>query len=149
MSLDRHTVLSVGWVEIPASGGLCVEAPALRIGQVAQASGLTVKTVRFYSDEGLIHAVGRSEGGYRLFDPAVVAELGLIRALRTMDVPLPELKRILEVRRRGHCNCNALKSSIQTRIQSIDQRLTEMVAMKAELAQLLSSWQECGGTKQP
>ena len=50
MSLDRHTVLSVGWVEIPASGGLCVEAPALRIGQVAQASGLTVKTVRFYSD---------------------------------------------------------------------------------------------------
>jgi len=79
---------------------------------------------------------------------AVVAELGLIRALRTMDVPLPELKRILEVRRQGHCNCNALKSSIQTRIQSIDQRLTELVAMKAELAQLLSSWQECGGSKE-
>jgi len=126
---------------------LCVEAPALRIGQVAQATGLPVKTVRFYSDEGLIHAVGRSEGGYRLFAPAVVAELGLIRALRTMDVPLPELKRILEVRRQGHCNCNALKSSIQTRIQSIDQRMTELVAMKAELAQLLSTWQECGGVK--
>jgi len=124
-----------------------VEAPALRIGQVAQATGLPVKTVRFYSDEGLIHAVGRSEGGYRLFAPAVVAELGLIRALRTMDVPLPELKRILEVRRQGHCNCNALKSSIQTRIQSIDQRMTELVAMKAELAQLLSTWQECGGVK--
>lgn len=124
-----------------------MEAPALRIGQVAQASGLPVKTVRFYSDEGLIHAVGRSEGGYRLFAPAVVAELGLIRALRTMDVPLPELKRILEVRRQGHCNCNALKSSIQTRIQSIDQRMTELVAMKAELAQLLSTWQECGGVK--
>ena len=142
-------LLSLGWGEIPASGGLRVEAPALRIGQVAQASGLPVKTVRFYSDEGLIHAVGRSEGGYRLFDTAVVAELGLIRALRTMDVPLPELKRILEVRRQGHCNCSALKSSIHTRIQSIDQRLTELVAMKAELAQLLSSWQECGGTKQP
>jgi DNA-binding transcriptional MerR regulator len=95
-----------------------VEAPALRIGQVAQASGLPVKTVRFYSDEGVIHAVSRSEGGYRLFAPAVVGELSLIRALRTMDVPLPELKRILEVRRQGHCNCNALKSSIQTRIQS-------------------------------
>lgn len=126
-----------------------MEAPALRIGQVAQASGLPVKTVRFYSDEGLIHAVSRSEGGYRLFAPAVVGELSLIRALRTMDVPLPELKRILEVRRQGHCNCNALKSSIQTRIQSIDQRLTELVAMKAELAQLLSTWQECGGLKQP
>lgn len=122
-----------------------MEVPALRIGQVAQASGLPVKTVRFYSDEGLIHAAGRSQGGYRLFDPEVVAELSLIRALRTMDVPLPELKRILDVRREGQCNCSALKSSIQTHIQSIDQRLTELVAMKAELVQLLRSWQECGG----
>lgn len=122
-----------------------MEAPALRIGQVAQASGLPVKTVRFYSDEGLIHAVDRSPGGYRLFDPAVVSELSLIRALRAMDVPLPELKRILEVRRQGYCNCNALKSSIQTRIQSIDERMTELVTMKTELAHLLTSWQECGG----
>ena len=73
-----------------------MKAPALRIGQIAQASGLSVKTVRFYSDEGLIHAVGRSPGGYRLFDPSVVAEL---------------------------------------------------MTMKAELAQLLSSWQDCGGIK--
>jgi DNA-binding transcriptional MerR regulator len=124
-----------------------VDAPALRIGQVAQVTGLPVKTVRFYCDEGLIGTVARSPGGYRLFDPAVVSELALIRAMRAMDVPLPELKRILEVRRSGHCNCSALKSSVQTRIQSIDQRLAELVAMKAELAQLLSSWQECGGVK--
>lgn len=124
-----------------------MEAPALRIGQVAQAAGLPVKTVRFYCDEGLIGAVARSPGGYRLFDPSVVGELGLIRALRTMDVPLPELKRILEVRRAGQCNCSALKASIQTRIHSIDQRLSELMAMKAELAQLLVSWQECGGVK--
>lgn len=124
-----------------------MEAPALRIGQVAQATGLPVKTVRFYCDEGLIGTVARSPGGYRLFDPAVVSELALIRALRAMDVPLPELRRILEVRRSGHCNCAALKHSIQLRIQSIDQRLAELVAMKAELALLLSSWQECGGVK--
>ncbi len=124
-----------------------MEAPALRIGQVAQATGLPVKTVRFYCDEGLIGTVARSPGGYRLFDPAVVGELALIRALRAMDVPLPELRRILEVRRSGHCNCATLKHSIQLRIQSLDQRLAELVAMKAELARLLSSWQECGGVK--
>jgi MerR family copper efflux transcriptional regulator len=132
-----------------ASGGGRLEAPALRIGQVAQATGLPVKTVRFYCDEGLIGTVARSTGGYRLFDPAVVGELGLIRALRAMDVPLPELKRILDVRRAGQCNCSTLKNSIQARIRSIDQRVAELVAMKAELTQLLSSWQECGGLKSP
>lgn len=127
--------------------GSGLEGPALRIGQVAKASGLPVKTVRFYCDEGLIQVAGRSEGGYRLFDPAVVAELSLIRALRSMDVPVSELRRILDVRRSGTCNCSAVKTSIQTRIQSIDQRLNELISMKAELAQLLSSWQDCGGLK--
>jgi len=149
MSSDRHRSGLPSLDKVLELEGCCMEAPALRIGQVAQASGLPVKTVRFYSDEGLIHAVGRSQGGYRLFDPTVVAELRLIRALRAMDVPLPELKRILDVRRDGHCNCSALKGSIQSRIQSIDQRLTELVAMKAELVQLLGSWQECGGIRQP
>ncbi|MFN9659638.1 MAG: MerR family transcriptional regulator [Cyanobacteriota bacterium] len=124
-----------------------MDAPALRIGQVAEATGLPVKTVRFYCDQGLIGTVARSAGGYRLFDPAVVGELGLIRVLRAMDVPLPEIRRILDVRRAGHCNCGALKSSIQGRLRSIDQRLAELAAMKAELSQLLSSWEECGGLK--
>ncbi|NBO29848.1 MAG: MerR family DNA-binding transcriptional regulator [Synechococcaceae bacterium WB6_1A_059] len=43
-----------------------VAAP-LKIGEVAGRSGLTVKTIRFYCDEGLIHPISRSEGGYRLF----------------------------------------------------------------------------------
>jgi MerR family copper efflux transcriptional regulator len=127
--------------------GCAVEAPALRIGQVAQASGLSVKTVRFYCDEALIHPIGRSDGGYRLFEPAVVGELALIRALRSMDVPLSELRRILAVRRAGHCNCTALKGSIQSRIAAIDQRLHDLVQMKSELAELLSTWQDCGGLR--
>ena len=127
--------------------GYRVDAPVLRIGQVAKATGLPVKTVRFYCDEGLIAIVSRSPGGYRLFDSSVVKELGLIRALRAMDVPLPELKRIFDVRRAGHCNCGSLKSSIQGHIRSIDQRLAELAAMKAELDQLLGAWEECGGLK--
>jgi predicted site-specific integrase-resolvase len=50
-----------------------VDSPSLRIGQVAEATGLPVKTVRFYCDEGLIQAVSRTKGGYRLFNPTVVA----------------------------------------------------------------------------
>ncbi len=35
----------------------------LKIGEVARRSGLPIKTIRFYSEEGLIHPIGRSEGG--------------------------------------------------------------------------------------
>ena len=62
-----------------------VVAP-LKIGEVAQRSGLTVKTIRFYCDEGLIHPISRSEGGYRLFGEEVFAELAPIRTLKPMKI---------------------------------------------------------------
>ena len=54
-------------------------AAPMKIGEVARRSGLTVKTIRFYCDEELIHPISRSEGGYRLFGDEVFAELALIR----------------------------------------------------------------------
>jgi MerR family transcriptional regulator, copper efflux regulator len=122
-------------------------APQLRIGEVSRRSGVSVKTIRFYCDQGLIQASARSQGGFRLFDATILADLAIIRALRAMDVPLPELARILEVRRSGVCNCSVLKASITTKIESIDQRIAELMAMKEELGGLLQGWRDCGGAK--
>ncbi len=60
----------------------------LKIGAVAERSGVSVKTIRFYCDQGLLQPVARSDGRYRLFDDSVFAELALIRRLRAMDLPL-------------------------------------------------------------
>ena len=122
------------------------DAPGLRIGEMAKISGFSVKTIRFYCDQGLLHTA-RSEGRYRIFSPESLAELEIIRALRSMDVPIGELARILEVRRAGVCNCSVLKDSIASKLLSIDSRIQELQMMKSELARLLSSWQDCGGAK--
>ena len=122
-------------------------APSLRIGEVARRTGLPVKTIRYYCDEGLLQPRARSESGYRLFDEENLAELTIIRSLRAMDVSIPELARILEVRRAGVCNCSVLKDSIAAKLDSINLRIAELAAMKEELARLLGSWQDCGGLK--
>jgi DNA-binding transcriptional MerR regulator len=126
------------------SGG---PAPSLRIGEVARRTGLPVKTIRYYCDEGLLQPRTRSEAGYRLFDEENLAELTIIRSLRAMDVSIPELARILEVRRAGVCNCSVLKDSIAAKMESINLRIDELASMKDELARLLDSWQDCGGLK--
>jgi DNA-binding transcriptional MerR regulator len=122
------------------------DAPGLRIGEIAKISGFSVKTIRFYCDQGLLHTA-RSEGKYRLFSLESLAELEIIRALRSMDVPISELARILEVRRAGICNCSVIKDSISTNMASIDSRIQMLQTMKSELARLLSGWQDCGGAK--
>ncbi len=121
--------------------------PSLRIGEVARRTGLPVKTIRYYCDEGLLQPSARSGSGYRLFDEENLAELTIIRSLRAMDVSIPELARILEVRRAGVCNCSVLKDSITAKMESINLRIAELAAMKEELARLLGSWQDCGGLK--
>ena len=119
----------------------------LRIGEVAEASGLPVKTIRFYSDEGLIHPVSRTEGRYRLFDQGVYAELSLIRTLKALEIPLVDIKAILAARRVGVCSCDSLRRLIEDKRDEIQGRLTGLEALRHELTTLLRGWEDCGRPK--
>ncbi len=65
------------------------------VGQIARRTGLSVHTIRFWSDSGLIAPTGRSAGGYRLYDAAAVARFDLVRALRELGIGLEAVHRIL------------------------------------------------------
>ncbi len=120
---------------------------AMKIGEVAERSGLPVKTIRFYSDEGLIWPIGRSQGGYRLFDRNIDQDLELIRALRAMEIPLSDVRQILDARRAGVCTCDELKTTIAAKAEEIQQRILGLKALRSELNILLKSWEDCGGSK--
>jgi DNA-binding transcriptional MerR regulator len=67
----------------------------LTIGELARVTGLTVRTIRYWSDEGALPPVTRSAGGYRLYDAASVARLELIRTLRELGLGLADVRRVL------------------------------------------------------
>ncbi|WP_042378126.1 MerR family transcriptional regulator [Streptacidiphilus melanogenes] len=74
----------------------------LSIGELAARAGVSVKAVRFYSDQGLLPEVERSSGGHRRYGPEALETLRLIRSLRALDVPLSEVARVvLEKEREG------------------------------------------------
>ena len=70
-------------------------ASMYRIGELSKASGLPVKTIRFYSDRGLVPPAGRTEAGYRLYDERALARLELIRALRDLGASLADVERVM------------------------------------------------------
>ncbi|MEV1026174.1 MerR family transcriptional regulator [Streptomyces sp. NPDC050264] len=67
----------------------------LTIGQLARRTGLTVRTIRYWSDEGVLYPVARSDGGYRLYDAESVARLELIRTLRELGLGLDDVRHVL------------------------------------------------------
>src|ERR1700730_10313259 len=68
----------------------------LSIGDVARLTGLSGKTLRYYSDLGLVTAVSRTDAGYRRYDEAGVARLELIHALRDLGLDLPSIRRVTD-----------------------------------------------------
>ncbi len=65
------------------------------IGELARRAGVSVKTVRYYSDRGLLPAAERSSGGHRRYGAGALDRLRLIRSLRGLDLPVHEVERVL------------------------------------------------------
>lgn len=70
----------------------------MTIGQLAARTGLSVRTLRFYADVGVVPEAARTESGYRLFGPDAVARARLVRTLRALGVGLDDIKRVLNAK---------------------------------------------------
>ena len=67
----------------------------MTIGQLAARTGVSVRTLRFYADAGVLPEASRTEAGYRLFEPDAVARARLLRTLRELGVGLDDVRRVL------------------------------------------------------
>jgi DNA-binding transcriptional MerR regulator len=71
------------------------DGPLLTIGELARRAGVPVRTIRFWSDSGLVPPASRTDGDRRLYDAACVARLELVTTLRELGVSLASVRRVL------------------------------------------------------
>ncbi len=95
------------------------DAPLLTIGQLARRSGVPVRTIRFWSDEGVLPPTDRSTGDHRRYDAAVVARLDLVRTLRERGLGLDDVRRVLERERTVADVAAAHVAAIDGRIRAL------------------------------
>ena len=72
-----------------------------QIGEVAEQTGLSLRTIRYYEEVGLVTPSARSAGGFRLYSETDVARLRLIRRMKPLDFSLEEMKDVLQRPRRA------------------------------------------------
>ncbi len=75
----------------PATRGL------MRIGDVAERTGLSLRSIRHYEDVGLLSPSERSPGGFRLYTEAAVARLLVVRGMKPLDFTLEQMRDLLDV----------------------------------------------------
>ncbi|HEX6447199.1 MAG TPA: MerR family transcriptional regulator [Streptosporangiales bacterium] len=88
------------------------------IGELARRTGLSVKTVRFWSDLGLVPPADRTHAGYRMYGQDALARLALVRTLRDLGVDLKTVQRVLArevtVAEVAQAHADALDAHIRT-----------------------------------
>ena len=122
----------------------------MRIGELAQASGTPIETIRFYEREGLLPAAPRTEGNYRIYTPEHAERLGFIRQCRNLDMTLDEIRALIALRESPAQDCGEVNALLDEHIGHVAQRIRELRALEKELKSLRArcatphSLSECG-----
>lgn len=96
----------------------------MRIKEVEELVGVTKKNIRFYEKEGLLSPGRESENSYRDYDLADVRRLQVIKLLRKLDMPISDIRSVLEGK-------TPLPAAVRRHIALLDSRLRSLSLAKS------------------
>lgn len=108
----------------------------MRIGDLAEATGTPVETIRFYEREGLLPPPRRADNNYRMYLPVHAERLAFIRQCRNLDMTLDEVRALLALRDTPAQDCGEINSLLDEHIGHVAQRIRELRALEKVLRAL-------------
>ena len=118
----------------------------LNIGKAAKLSNLTVKTVRYYADIGLVSPVKNNNTGYRDFSEDDVACLQFVSKARKFNFTIQECEELLSLYSDKDRSSREVKSLTLEKISEIDAKLFELKELRQQLSFLANN---CQGNDRP
>ncbi|MEX0629649.1 MAG: heavy metal-responsive transcriptional regulator [Chloroflexota bacterium] len=108
----------------------------MRIGELAQRSGLAPTALRYYEQLGLLPEPERTESGYRSYSNDAVDRLAFIRSAQAVGLTLAEVREVMGVRDAGEAPCRVVNELIDRRHTEVRARIAELRRLERDLAQL-------------
>ena len=118
----------------------------MNIGQAAKISGLTVKTVRYYDNIGLVKAYQNSDNQYRVYSKDDIATLQFIGRARRFGFSIEECRELLSLYQDKNRPSREVKELTLEKLSKIDNKLDELKNLRNQLYYLSQS---CSGDDRP
>ena len=109
----------------------------MRIGELADQTGLTTKTIRFYEDSGVLPEPSRDVNGYRHYEGESVDRLDFVKDAQSAGLTLREIAAILELRDRGESTCHHTIGLLEQHLADIDRQMVELGRMRTQLESMV------------
>lgn len=112
------------------------------ISELAERTGTSQDTLRYYGRLGLLPESGRTAAGHRYYDEAAVERLRFIKGAQWLDLQLGEIGELLAVLDGDGCPCGFTEELVRRRIAEIDRQRARLEEMRTLLARLLGETPE-------
>jgi len=111
----------------------------MKIGELAKQVGVTVETIRYYENEGLLHPARRNPtNNYRRYDQGHLERLIFIRRCRKLAMAHSEIKVLLQARIQPDASCETINELIDEHIHHVQARMAELKILETQLIELRS-----------
>ncbi len=117
----------------------------MKIGEVAKQTGLSVKSVRYYHDIGLVCGQ-RNDAGYRVYQHRDIESLKFVHQCRDLGFSLEDCQLLLDLRNNEHRNAEEVKLLTSKQLAYVDSKISQLQNLRSQLQQMLS---QCQGGEQP
>ena len=114
----------------------------LTIGKLGEAAGVTVPTIRYYEQIGLLPEPDRSAGNQRLYGQSALDRLAFIRHARELGFPLDAIRDLLSLSDRPDQSCAAADVIARAQLAEVESHLARLTALKGELERMVV---QCAG----
>jgi MerR family copper efflux transcriptional regulator len=108
----------------------------MKINELAETTGLSGKTIRYYESIGVLPQPKRLANGYRVYDDSDIDRLRFVIGLRRLDFSLDDITEILAMRDRREAPCRVVLDLLAEKAEEVSQRIKELVHLETELHQL-------------
>lgn len=121
----------------------------MQIGEVAETTGFSADTLRYYEKIGLMPRVGRNASGRRNYDRNDLARLAFIKRAQAVDFSLADIKALLTLRDRSRAPRQTVLKLTEHKLDEINRKLTDIRHLKGELTLLLNLCRAAPGEECP
>lgn len=110
----------------------------MRIGELAESTGVEPPTIRYYESVGVLPSPDRTQAGYRDYVPADEKRLRFVTLTRSLGLALDDIREILALRDRGEAPCGYVRQLLDRQVSDTEERIGQLEDLAGELRRLRS-----------
>jgi DNA-binding transcriptional MerR regulator len=113
-----------------------------RIGEAAQAAGVSPDTLRYYERMGVLSNVRRTDAGYREYSDLAVKQIQFVRNALRFGFSLKQVTTFLRARESGRAPCRQVRAAADSILAHVNQQIKDLKAARRAIRETLMEWDQ-------